>query len=113
LFVRTKLRWTPVAYSPGIARPVGNRGAPPDEVPDTLVDSIRAREGKDGYVRLPRRASRPRPPGIYPGDRVRVVHGPLFGQDGLVAGMVSHQRVVVLLAALGKVTMPRGDVVAV
>ena len=113
LFIRTQPQWSPVACAPGILRLIGNRGAPPDRVPDALIESIRRREGPDGYVRLPRRVAKPRLPDVQPGDRVRVVHGPLFGRDGLCVGLSSHQRVTILLQALGKLTLSRADVIVV
>jgi hypothetical protein len=43
----------------------------------------------------------PRPPRFKPGDRVRVLHGPLAGHVGLYAGMKPRERIEVLLAILG------------
>ena len=110
-FVGVRVQWTAVQYCPGVAHVLGTRGAPPDQVPDTLVESIQRREGPDGFILLPcRQRARPKPADVRQGDRVRVVHGPLFGRDGLCVGLSSHRRVSILLEALGKVTLPRADV---
>ena len=109
-FVAVRVQWTAVQYCPGVAHVIGTRGAPPDQVSDTLVESIRRREGPDGFVLLPRQRAKPQLAGVQPGNRVRVIGGPLFGRDGLCVGMASHQRVSILLEALGTVTLPRADV---
>ena len=65
---------------------------------------IKARE-QNGLVELPRRS-------LQPGDRVRVLQGPLAGQIGLYDGMKPRERVAVLLTFLGgphRVSLPRED----
>jgi len=51
-------------------------------------------------------------PRLRPGDRVRIVRGTLAGLSGLVDGMRPHEHVAVWLAALGRVTLPAGDIEA-
>jgi transcription antitermination factor NusG len=67
----------------------------PARVPDAIIAGLRAREGADGLIELPR------PPGLKRGDAVRVIHGPLQGLLGLYEGMKPHERVAVLLQFLG------------
>jgi transcriptional antiterminator RfaH len=69
--------------------------ARPARVPDTVITELRAREGGDGLIELPR------PPGLKRGDVVRVIHGPLQGLLGLYAGMKPRARVEVFLRLLG------------
>ena len=45
-----------------------------------------------------------------PGDPVKVVGGLLMGASGLFAGMRGDERVAILLAVLGRVTLLAGDV---
>jgi transcriptional antiterminator RfaH len=100
LFVLIELQWSRARWSPGVVRLVLN-GAAPAAVPDGVIAQLKEREVK-GLIELPR------PPKFHPGDRVRVLHGPLAGHIGLYAGMKPHERVEVLLAILGatqKVTL--------
>ena len=106
-FVRTKMQWSPACFAPGITRLIGNKGAPPDEVSDDVVDEIRSREDANGYVRLPELR---KPRGLKVGDKVRLTGGLFCGQSGLVVGMSNCERVAVLLSTLGKVSMSRKDV---
>lgn len=50
---------------------------------------------------------------LKPGDRVRILEGPLQGKLGLYAGQRPHERVLVLLALLGaeqRVKLARGAI---
>ena len=49
---------------------------------------------------------------FQPGDPVRVTLGPLAGCSGLYVGMRASERVEVLLALLGRMTLPRGSIEA-
>jgi transcription antitermination factor NusG len=69
-------------------------GVRPARVADQVIDDLRKRE-RNGLIELPQRSE------LKPGDRVRVLHGPLAGQLGLYAGQRPHERVLVLLALLG------------
>jgi transcription antitermination factor NusG len=60
-----------------------------------------------GLIELPRREP------ARLGDRVRVMAGPFAGTRGLYQGMRGNDRVEVLLALLGRVTLPVGSVEAV
>src|SRR5215471_145833 len=63
-------------------------------VPDGVIAEIRSRE-RNGLVELPK------PRGLRPGTRVRVVSGPLSERIGMLALLRPHERVVVLLNLLG------------
>ena len=45
--------------------------------------------------------------------KVRIVRGPLSGLEGLVEGLRPQQRIEILLAVLGRVTVPKGDIAAI
>jgi transcription antitermination factor NusG len=83
-------------------------GEHPARVADAVINEIRSRE-RGGLVELPKP---PKPAGFRPGERVRVTHGPLSGCLGLCQGMRAGERVEVLLALLGRVTLPKGQVEA-
>src|SRR5262245_36059117 len=93
LFVAIVVGWWQARWCPGTLGLVMNCGLPV-RVPDSVLDDIRKRE-IGGLIELPK------PPRFKPGDRVRVLHGPLAGHVGLYAGMKPRQRVEVLLAILG------------
>ena len=69
-------------------------GEQPARVPDAVISEIRSRE-RNGLVELPK------PRGLAPGTRVRVVSGPLSEQVGMLAVLRPHERVLVLLQLLG------------
>lgn len=57
----------------------------------------------------------PPPPGLRPGDRVKVLTGPFEGQLALYAGMKPHERVEVLLSLFGaqqRVSLARDAIAA-
>jgi transcription antitermination factor NusG len=102
LFVRVEVGWWNARWCCGVAALIMN-GSEPANVADAIVDEIRSRE-RGGLFVLPE------PPSLRPGDSVHIVRGAFAGLSGLVAGMRGHERVAVLLAALGRVTLPAGDV---
>ena len=69
-------------------------GEQPARVPDEVIADIRSRE-RNGLVELPK------PRGLMPGMKVRVISGPLHDQIGLLALLKPHERVLVLLQLLG------------
>jgi transcription antitermination factor NusG len=92
-FVLITLQWHAARWAPGTCGLIMD-GVQPARVPDHVIEEIRARE-RGGLVELPK------PPSAQPGDRVRVVHGPLAGLAGLYDGMRPRERVLVLLTVLG------------
>ena len=93
VFVLIVSGWWDARWSPGVIRLVMD-GEVPARVPDAVISEIRSRE-RDGFVVLPK------PRGLAPGTRVRVISGPLSAQIGLLAVLRPHERVVVLLNLLG------------
>jgi transcriptional antiterminator RfaH len=93
VFVLIVSGWWNARWSPGVVRLVMD-GLVPARVPDAVISEIRGRE-RNGFVELPK------PRGLAPGTRVRVVSGPLSEQIGLLAVLQPHERVVVLLSLLG------------
>lgn len=86
--------WRAILSTFGVARLLGH-GDRPAAVPMAVVDDVRGREDKDGFVQLPVRPFRT-------GDRLKVVGGPFDGLFGLCQGMSEHDRVAMLLDLLGR-----------
>src|SRR6516225_7951194 len=108
LFVWVVQGWWNARWSPGVIRLVMD-GLVPARVPDAVISEIRGRE-RGGFVELPK------PRGLAPGTRVRVVSGPLSEQIGMLAALRPHERVLVLLRLLGgeqRVELARGAIEAV
>jgi transcriptional antiterminator RfaH len=105
-FVAIELQWHAARWSAGVIGLIMGGGGQPARVPDSVIAEIRRRE-RNGLVELPR------PRGLRIGDEVRITRGVLEGRLALYQGMRPQQRVEVLLAVLGRVTLPRGDVEAV
>ena len=103
-FVLIVLQWHEVRRTRGVVRLVTDGGVPA-RVPDAVIAELRARE-RNGLVQLPELRR------FRAGDRVRVLHGPLIGLEGLVAGTRPSQRVEVLLGLLGRAraVLPIADV---
>jgi transcriptional antiterminator RfaH len=107
-FVLIVSRWWDARWSAGVRRLVMD-GELPAKVPDAVIAEIKSRE-KNGLVELPR------PRGLAPGMRVRVISGPLCDQIGLLGALRPHERVLVLLQLLGgqqRVEIARSSVEAV
>jgi transcriptional antiterminator RfaH len=99
-FVSVTNGWHSARWTIGVAALI-MRGDRPAEVADEVIEGLRLRE-RAGVVVLPDRAAP-----FKVGDRVRVTAGAMCGLEGLVAGMRSHERIAVLLQALGRVELPR------
>jgi transcriptional antiterminator RfaH len=95
-------QWYSARWSPGIINLIMD-GLRPGRVPDQVIAELRNRE-INGCVELPKA------PQFKAGDAVRITGGAFAGLFGLVAGMKSRERVELLLAALGRATVPVGDV---
>jgi len=108
LFVWVVRGWWDARWSPGVVRLIMD-GLLPARVPDAVIGEIRSRE-RGGFVELPR------PHGLTPGMRVRVIGGPLQNQIGLLGALRAHERVLVLLNLLGgqqRVELARNAVEAI
>jgi transcriptional antiterminator RfaH len=95
LFVAIVSGFWSARWSPHIIRVIMGSDERPAVVSDHIIDQIRKREGRDGFVVLPK------PRGFVPGMRMKVLQGPLQGQIGLLAALRPHERVVMLLQLLG------------
>ena len=93
VFVLIVSGWWDARWSPGVIRLVMD-GEVPARVPDAVISEIRGRE-RNGLVELPK------PRGLLPGQRVRVISGPLSERIGMLALLRPHERVLVLLQLLG------------
>jgi transcription antitermination factor NusG len=108
LFVWVVRGWWDARWSPGVVRLVMD-GLVPARVPDQVIAEIRGRE-RNGFVELPK------PRGLAPGTRVKVLQGPLQDQIGFLAALRPHERVLVLLQMLGgqqRVELARSSIEAV
>ena len=103
-FVLIELQWHAARWCPGVLRLVLD-GAQPARVPDKVIADLRKRE-RNGLIELPP------PPDFQRGDCVRITRGVFCGQRGLYAGQRPHERVAVLLQLLGRVELPKGDIVS-
>ena len=83
LFVWVVQGWWNARWSPGVIRLVMD-GLVPARVPDAVIGEIRGRE-RGGFVELPK------PRGLAPGTRVRVISGPLSAQIGLLGALRPHE----------------------
>ena len=84
-------------------------GLEPAHVSDAIISEIKSQE-RNGLVDLPR------PRGLRPGTKVRVIDGPLINQVGVLALLKPHERVLVLLRMLGgeqRVELARNAIEAV
>jgi transcription antitermination factor NusG len=106
-FITAALQWYRARWSVGVVALLAGSNGEPASVADAIVMELRNREGKDGLIRLPQ------PPQLKPSDPVRITGGVLCGLSGLYAGMRGPERVAVLLSALGKVELPKGDIEAI
>jgi transcription antitermination factor NusG len=93
LFVRIMDRWHPIKNCIGITR-VLLSGERPAILSDSVIMEIRARENRNGLVKLP--------PKYKIGDRVKIVNGAFCHCIGLYDGMTGRQRERVLLEFLGR-----------
>src|SRR3546814_903622 len=89
------LGWRAINSTLGVARVVAAADAP-IAVPEAVIERLRAREGKDGCVRLePQRH-------LKNGDKVRVTEGAFESFLGLYEGLTESERALVLIDFLGR-----------
>jgi transcriptional antiterminator RfaH len=106
-FIVIEGQWRSARWSIGVSALIMD-GMAPARVPDHVIEEIRQREVR-GAVELPP------PPGLRPGDRVKVLTGPFESQLALYAGMKPHERVEVLLSLFGaqqRVSLARDAIAA-
>jgi transcriptional antiterminator RfaH len=111
LFVAVEMQWHLIRWSPGVLKLLMS-GEEPARVPDRLIAELRAREGRDGLVRLPKsgRPNNNNGAKFQIGDTVRIAHGAFSGFHGLVEGMKGRERVEILLQLLGRVEIAESAV---
>jgi len=102
-------RWRSINGTIGVVRMVGSGdqdGSRPTPVPEGLVERFQNLSGADGELRF-REV-------LAPGDRVRVVGGPLDQMCGILESAGDFERVTILLEILSKETrvhLSRGIVI--
>jgi transcriptional antiterminator RfaH len=102
VFITIRLQFHAARRSPGVGGLIMD-GTTPAKVPAAVIDDLRSRE-INGLIELS-------PPARFePGDTVRITAGAFAGLTGLVAGMKPRERVELLLAMLGRVTLPASSV---
>jgi transcriptional antiterminator RfaH len=104
LFIWITAGWWSAKWCPRVVRVLA-AGDGPVQVPQAIVDAIRARE-VGGLVELPE-------PPLRRGARVKILRGPFAGHLAVFADMRPRQRVEVLLALLGgqqRVTLAKKDI---
>ena len=102
IFVAVEFQWHVIRWSPGVLKLI-MAGDHPAQVGDGVIEELRAREGRDGLIRLPKRSSLNGGAQFQRGDQVRVRDGALRGFVGLVEDMKPHARIEILLQMLGSV----------
>lgn len=98
LFVRLDTEeddWASIHSTLGVSRLVrfGNR---PAVAPIDLIESLRSSANADSIVSIETAA------GFEPGQRVRVMDGPLAGIEGIIQAKSTRERVDLLLAVVGQ-----------
>jgi transcriptional antiterminator RfaH len=93
--------WAPIRSTLGVTSLV-RFGAEPAVVPVELIDMLRAREDAEGIQDLP-------PVEPKPGERIRIVEGPMSGYEGVLLARTSRERVVVLLDIVGRKARAKVD----
>lgn len=88
-------RWRAIQSTLGVSHLVcvGDR---PAAVEPGVIDALKAREDKAGFITLARR------PAFSPGDKVRIIEGAFVDSLALVEDVSDHHRVAVLLNLLGR-----------
>lgn len=108
MFILIERTWYSIRGTRGISTVLMNEGGP-QYLPDTIIESLRRREGSDGLVNLTP------PPRFLPGDAVKTPEGPLAGHLMIYEGMSAKDRVNVLIEMLGRKTrveVPESELVA-
>ena len=88
--------WAPIRSTPGVSKLV-RFGQQPAKVPDSLVQLLQQNENNLGYQVMKR-------PLFQPGEKVRVLEGPLAGLEAAFGMTKGSERAMVLLDIVGKMT---------
>jgi transcriptional antiterminator RfaH len=95
IFVRVIYVWYPIRETIGIRQILMNVDRPAI-VQDEVIDAIRRRENKDGYIKIPKT-------GFKVGQKLQMIGGTYQGNIVLYEGMSAHERIWVLWELLGRV----------
>jgi transcriptional antiterminator RfaH len=87
--------WRAIRSTFGVTALVGGENGPVP-VRDGIVESLRAQQGEDGYLRIPTVCK------LTPGAAIRVVDGIFSSAIGFFESMSDNERVSVLLDLLGR-----------
>lgn len=94
--------WRPIRSTLGVTTLV-HFGMEPAQVPDRLIEIIRARDDGGGVQILSNAEYRP-------GDPLRIVEGPMMGYEGIFIAKSGRDRVIMLLELLDKQVRVEVDV---
>lgn len=88
-------QWRAIHSTVGVSRLVcyGDKPAP---VPEGVVEDIQSREGEDGLVSIGLQNE------LKPGEKIRILHGPMADREGVFDCLDDQRRVFVLLDLLGR-----------
>jgi transcriptional antiterminator RfaH len=95
IFISIQDRFHSINSTIGISYLIMNKDVPAT-VPDSVIDTLKAREDKRGLITLPEKGK------FSQGENVKLVSGALSGYDGLYEGMSSTDRCRVLIELLGR-----------
>lgn len=95
LFIFSDGRWYSLRSTRGMSHVLMGEGGP-QAVSEAIIASLKAREGKDGLIRLPK------PEKFSPGQTLKVESGFFAGQFAVFVTMTPHERCKVLLSWLGR-----------
>ncbi len=88
-------RWWSIRSTVGVSNLISFGGLPA-VVPSEVISEIKARQDEKGLVKTHEGC------GFKPGDRVRIINGPLGDLEGLFEGSTDEERVTILLSLLGR-----------
>jgi transcriptional antiterminator RfaH len=96
LFVQIDQQWHSINSTFGVSRVILGRDNRPAIVSDRIISDLKMREDSKGLISLPQ------PSKFRPGEKVRVVNGPMSGYDAIYDGMRPNDRVRILIELLGQ-----------
>lgn len=88
-------RWWSIRSTVGVSNLISFDGRPA-QVPAEIIDGIKARQDEKGLVKTHAGSA------FKPGDRVKIVDGPLIDLEGLFDCLTDEDRVTILLDLMGR-----------
>lgn len=107
IFVGPIEQWMALREIYGVSR-ILRAGGHPAVVEERTLESLKAREDREGLVRLPQKHIAR----LRIGQRVRIQIGPFAGKNGVYRGRTTKKWERVDLPVLGQVVLPTGNLVA-